>query len=120
MAGGGFASVAREEPPRAARRMTSRRRAFAGVGAVAHEAVPDYLAALDTLVLPSCTTSTWAEQFGHVLIEAMAAGLPVMGSSSAAISEVVADAGLLFPRATLTDCVLTCAPCSATGRFAER
>jgi len=66
-------------------------------GAVAHEAVPDYLAALDTLVLPSRTTSTWAEQFGHVLIEAMAAGVPVVGSSSAAISEVVADAGLLFP-----------------------
>ncbi len=66
-------------------------------GAVPHEAVPDYLAAVDVLVLPSRTTSTWAEQFGHVLIEAMAAGVPVVGSSSAAIPEVVGDAGLLFP-----------------------
>ena len=66
-------------------------------GAVAHEAVPDYLGALDVLVLPSRTTSTWAEQFGHVLIEAMAAGVPVVGSSSAAIPEVIGDAGLIFP-----------------------
>lgn len=66
-------------------------------GAVAHEAVPDYLAVLDALVLPSRTTTAWAEQFGHVLIEAMAAGVPVVGSASAAIPEVVADAGLLFP-----------------------
>jgi glycosyltransferase involved in cell wall biosynthesis len=66
-------------------------------GAIAHEAVPDYLAALDVLVLPSRTTATWAEQFGHVLIEAMAAGVPVVGSDSAAIPEVVGDAGLIFP-----------------------
>ena len=66
-------------------------------GAVAHHAVPDYLAALDALVLPSRSTTSWAEQFGHVLIEARAAGVPVAGSASAAIPEVVADAGLLFP-----------------------
>jgi glycosyltransferase involved in cell wall biosynthesis len=66
-------------------------------GAVTHQAVPDSLAALDALVLPSRSTTSWAEQFGHVLIEAMAAGVPVAGSASAAIPEVVADAGLLFP-----------------------
>lgn len=66
-------------------------------GAVAPEDVPDHLAAFDLLALPSRTTATWAEQFGHVLIEAMAAGVPVIGSSSAAIPEVIADAGLVFP-----------------------
>jgi glycosyltransferase involved in cell wall biosynthesis len=66
-------------------------------GAIAHEDVPDHLAALDVLVLPSRTTPGWAEQFGHVLIEAMAAGVPVVGSVSGAIPEVVGDAGLLFP-----------------------
>lgn len=66
-------------------------------GAVPDESVPDYLAALDALVLPSRTTPTWAEQFGHVLIEAMAAGVPVVGSSSGAIPEVIADAGLVVP-----------------------
>ncbi len=67
------------------------------VGAVTGTDVPEYLAALDALVLPSRTTATWAEQFGHVLIEAMAAGVPVVGSSSGAIPDVVGDAGIIVP-----------------------
>ena len=66
-------------------------------GGVADTAVPDYLACMDALVLPSRTTASWAEQFGHVLIEAMAAGVPVVGSSSGAIPEVIGEAGLVFP-----------------------
>jgi glycosyltransferase involved in cell wall biosynthesis len=66
-------------------------------GGVADTAVPDYLACMDALVLPSRTTPSWAEQFGHVLIEAMAAGIPVVGSSSGAIPEVIGEAGLVFP-----------------------
>jgi glycosyltransferase involved in cell wall biosynthesis len=69
--------------------------AFAG--GVDHAAVPAWLCGLDALVLPSRTTAGWAEQFGHVLIEAMAAGVPVVGSSSGAIPEVIGDAGLIFP-----------------------
>jgi glycosyltransferase involved in cell wall biosynthesis len=67
------------------------------VGGVASAAVPDYLACMDVLVLPSRTTEGWAEQFGHVLIEAMAAGVPVVGSSSGAIPEVIGEAGVVFP-----------------------
>jgi len=67
------------------------------VGAVTDTDVPEYLAALDALVLPSRTTATWAEQFGHVLIEAMAAGVPVVGSSSGAIPDVVGNAGIIVP-----------------------
>lgn len=52
---------------------------------------------LDVLVLPSRTTRTWKEQFGRVLTEAMACGVPVVGSDSGAIPEVVGDAGLIFP-----------------------
>src|SRR5205807_1867894 len=37
------------------------------------------------------------EQFGRVLIEAMASGLPVIGSTCGAIPEVVDDAGLIVP-----------------------
>jgi glycosyltransferase involved in cell wall biosynthesis len=66
-------------------------------GAVTDADVPDHLATMDVLVLPSRTTASWAEQFGHVLIEAMAAGVPVVGSSSGAIPEVIGDAGLIFP-----------------------
>ncbi len=66
-------------------------------GPVPHEHVEQYIKGMDVLVLPSQTTSRWAEQFGHVLIEAMVLGIPVVGSDSGAIPEVIADAGLVFP-----------------------
>ena len=37
------------------------------------------------------------EQFGRVLVEAMACEVPVIGSSSGEIPTVVGDAGLVFP-----------------------
>ena len=67
------------------------------VNAVPHEEIVRYLNTLDVLVLPSQTTPTWKEQFGHVLIEAMACAVPVIGSNSGAIPEVIAEAGLIFP-----------------------
>ncbi|MGC8594964.1 MAG: glycosyltransferase family 4 protein [Candidatus Kryptoniota bacterium] len=51
---------------------------------------------LDVLVLPSLTTKRWKEQFGRVLVEAMSCGVPVIGSSSGAIPEVIGDAGIVF------------------------
>lgn len=51
---------------------------------------------LDVLVLPSRTTPTWKEQFGRVLIEAMASGVAVVGSSSGEIPHVIGDDGLVF------------------------
>ncbi|MCA1552812.1 MAG: glycosyltransferase family 4 protein [Chloroflexi bacterium] len=67
------------------------------LGKLDRRAMQEFWQTLDAFVLPSLTTKTWAEQFGRVLVEAMAAGVPVIGSSSAAIPEVVADAGLIFP-----------------------
>jgi glycosyltransferase involved in cell wall biosynthesis len=64
---------------------------------VSHDEAPAFLRSIDVLVLPSRTTRNWKEQFGHVLIEAMASGVPVIGSDSAAIPEVIGDAGMLFP-----------------------
>ena len=61
-----------------------------------HAEIPSYLKAMDVLVLPSRTTPRWKEQFGRVLIEAMACGVPVIGSDSGEIPNVVGDAGLLF------------------------
>ena len=52
---------------------------------------------LDALVLPSLTRPNWKEQFGRVLVEAMASGLPVIGSDSGAIPGVIGDAGLIVP-----------------------
>lgn len=56
-----------------------------------------HLCRFDALVLPSHTTAVWKEQFGRVLTEAMACGVPVVGSNSGAIPEVIGDAGLVFP-----------------------
>jgi L-malate glycosyltransferase len=70
---------------------------IAWAGVVSHAEVPHYLNAMDALVLPSLTTAQWKEQFGHVLIEGMACGVPVIGSDSGAIPEVIGDAGLVFP-----------------------
>ncbi len=51
----------------------------------------------DIFVLPSLPTSEWQEQFGMVLLEAMASGKAIVGSTSGAIPEVLGDAGLLVP-----------------------
>jgi L-malate glycosyltransferase len=72
---------------------------------VPHAQVPDYINLMNTLVLPSETTYQvktlsavgWKEQFGHVLIEAMACKVPVIGSDSGEIPHVIGDAGLIFP-----------------------
>lgn len=59
--------------------------------------VPGLLHRMDALVLPSRTTRRWREQYGRILIEAMASGLPVVGSDSGEISNIVGDAGIVFP-----------------------
>ena len=59
--------------------------------------LPALMNALDVLVLPSRTTPSWKEQFGRVIIEAYACGVPVVGSDSGAIPDVVGAAGLIFP-----------------------
>ncbi len=65
--------------------------------AVPSGAVPKLMAELDALVLPSLTTPSWKEQFGRVLVEAMACEVPVVGSDSGEIPNVIGDGGLVFP-----------------------
>lgn len=58
--------------------------------------IPVFLNRLDALVLPSLTRQNWKEQFGRVLVEAMACGIPVVGSASGEIPNTIAGAGLIF------------------------
>ncbi|MDX1991237.1 MAG: glycosyltransferase [bacterium] len=59
--------------------------------------MPAQYQAMDALVLPSLTRPNWKEQFGRALVEAMASGVPVIGSDSGAIPDVIGDAGLIVP-----------------------
>ena len=59
--------------------------------------MPAYYHQLDALVVPSRTRPNWKEQFGRVIVEAMACGVPVIGSDSGEIPHVMGDAGLIFP-----------------------
>lgn len=66
-------------------------------GAINFALVPEYFHQLDVLVIPTETTKRIREQFGRVIVEAMASGVPVIGSTCGAIPEVISDAGLVFP-----------------------
>ena len=66
-------------------------------GAVNHEQVPEEMSKFDVLVLPSRTVPEGKEQFGHVLIEAMAMGIPVIGSTCGEIPNVIGRSDLVFP-----------------------
>lgn len=66
-------------------------------GAINFALVPQYFHRLDLMVIPTETTKRIREQFGRVIVEAMASGVPVIGSTCGAIPEVIGDAGLVFP-----------------------
>jgi glycosyltransferase involved in cell wall biosynthesis len=59
--------------------------------------MPAFYRQLDALVVPSRTRPNWKEQFGRVLVESMACGVPVIGSNSGEIPNVIGNAGLIFP-----------------------
>ena len=65
------------------------------VPAVPYEKVTRYLRCVDIFVLVSYATSSWAEQFGLTLAQAMMLGIPSIGSSSGAIPEVLGPGGLI-------------------------
>jgi glycosyltransferase involved in cell wall biosynthesis len=68
---------------------------------ITHTRMPEYLNAMDLLAIPSLTTTRWREQFGRVIVEAMACGVPVIGSDSGEVPHVIAGAGLIVPEGHL-------------------
>ncbi len=69
---------------------------------VASSEMPSFYHSLDVLVVPSLTQPNWKEQFGRVLMEAMACGIPVIGSNSGEIPQVIGDAGIIVPEGKVT------------------
>jgi glycosyltransferase involved in cell wall biosynthesis len=65
-------------------------------GGVAYDDMPDIYARASCMVLASLARKNWEEQFGMVLAEALAAGVPTVASSSGAIPEVVGDSARAF------------------------
>ena len=59
------------------------------------EAIPACMRSFDVLALPSRERPGWSEQFGRVLIEAMACGVPVIGAATGEIPQVIGDAGVI-------------------------
>ena len=68
-------------------------RRVAVITGVPHEEVPSWLNAMDVLAAPSQTRPNWKEQFGRMLVEAAACGVPALASDSGEIPFTVGDGG---------------------------
>ncbi len=64
---------------------------------VPYDRMPSLYAGASALALASLPTRGWEEQFGMVLAEAMASGLPIVACSTGAIPEVLGGQGTLVP-----------------------
>ncbi|MBI3631835.1 MAG: glycosyltransferase family 4 protein [Candidatus Vogelbacteria bacterium] len=63
------------------------------VGEVEYSHMPRLYSLCDILIHPVRGSKTWNEQFGMVLVEAMACGLPVLALSNGSVDEVVGIGG---------------------------
>jgi glycosyltransferase involved in cell wall biosynthesis len=68
-------------------------------GYVAHEQMPQLYRTMDVLAVPSRSLPNWREQFGRVVVEALACGVPVVTSDSGELPQLVSatSGGWTFP-----------------------
>ncbi len=60
-------------------------------GYVPHDMVVDVYRDMDVLVVPSKTVPNWKEQFGRVVVEALACGVPVIASDSGELPNLISQ-----------------------------
>jgi len=66
-------------------------------GFVDHDELPSWYRSLDVLVVPSIDQPNVREQFGRVIVEAMACGTPVIATDVGAFPDVAGDAAVIVP-----------------------
>lgn len=73
------------------------------LGNIDYQEMPKVYSIADIFCLPSIPIEYWQEQFGYVLVEAMACGLPVVSTLTGGIPEVVNNgfSGILVPPADI-------------------
>jgi glycosyltransferase involved in cell wall biosynthesis len=62
-------------------------------GYVPHESIMSVYRRADVLIVPSRTVRNWKEQFGRVVIESLACGVPVITSDSGELPQLMAQTG---------------------------
>ncbi len=67
------------------------------LGSISSSDMAGFYRGIDILIVPSRTAQHWKEQFGRVIVEAMASGVAVIGSDSGEIPFVIADPERVFP-----------------------
>jgi glycosyltransferase involved in cell wall biosynthesis len=67
------------------------------LGPFASGQMPEFYRSIDVLVVPSRTGRRWKEQFGRVIVEAQACGVPVVGSDSGEVPRTIGDGGIVVP-----------------------
>lgn len=82
-------------------------------GYVDHDELPATYRSFDVLAVPSLDRPNVREQFGRVIVEAMACGTPVVASDVGAFGEVAGDAALVVPEGD------TAALAQAIGRLRD-
>jgi glycosyltransferase involved in cell wall biosynthesis len=65
-------------------------------GNFSYSEIPEIHNLADIFVLPSIPVKNWQEQFGMVLVEALASGKPVISTLCGSIPEVIGNAGILI------------------------
>ncbi|MCX7821691.1 MAG: glycosyltransferase [Brevinematales bacterium] len=66
------------------------------LGSLPIEDLKYFYNSIDVFILPSHSTEWWIEQFGRVIVESMACGTPVIGSSSGEIPYVINNKDLIY------------------------